>query len=291
MSGQGARVGIVTCMELPEPDPDERPLLEALRASGLDARMVAWDDHSLGPASFDLCVVRSAWNYHEDPAKFGQWMRTAADATRLSNPLPVMRWNLHKRYLKEMESAGIPIVPSRFLDRGAPADLGTLMREEGWDDVVVKPAISAGSANTRRFDADHIDEGDGFLNELVTQRDMMVQPYMKAIEAGGERALVWIDGEATHCVEKSPRFADDEESVSDALDVTDDERVMLDRSLAMLTEWPLYARLDVIRDADGTLRVSEFELLEPSLFLIQHPPAMERLVSAIARLATATAPA
>ena len=278
-------VGIVTCMDLPEPDPDERPLLDALRAKGLDARMLAWDDHSLSPSAFDVCVVRSTWNYHEDPAQFTHWLREADTKTRLFNPLPVLRWNIHKRYLREMESAGLPIVPTRFLDRGAPADLSAVMRGEGWSDVVVTPAISAGSANTRRFTEDQLDEGSCFLNALVTQRDMMVQPYLKTIEEGGERALVWIDGEATHCVEKSPRFADDDESVSGALAIADDEHAMLRRALGIIDNDPLYARLDVIRDDDNALRISEFELLEPSLFLVQHPPAMDRLVTAIARLA------
>ncbi|GAB4517417.1 MAG: hypothetical protein Tsb0013_21680 [Phycisphaerales bacterium] len=282
-----ASVGIVTCMELPEPDPDERPLLEALRARGLDARMLAWDDHSLAPSSFDACVVRSTWNYHEDPAQFTHWLRRADRETRLLNPLKVLLWNIHKRYLAEMERAGIPIIPTRFVDRGAPADLGAIMRHEGWNDVVVKPAVSAGSRNTRRFRSDRVDDGDCFLNALVTQRDMMVQPYMCAIERGGERALVWIDGEATHCVEKSPRFADDDESVSDALEISTDERAMLDDALRLIDGDPLYARLDVIRDEDGALRVSEFELLEPSLFLIQHPPALERFVDAIERMASA----
>lgn len=277
-----ARVGIVTCVELPEADPDETLLLDALKARSLDARMLAWDDDSLKPGAFDLCVVRSAWNYHENPAHFAHWLGRAHEESRLLNPHSVMEWNLHKRYLAELESAGLPIIPSRFVDRGAPADLRAIMAEEGWDDVVIKPAISAGSANTRRFGAERVTEGDGFLKALSAVRDMMVQPYVRAVETGGERALVWIDGEPTHCIEKAPRFDDDEESVSDALPIGDDERAMLERALGLLDETPLYARLDVIRE-DGRLLVSEFELLEPSLFLLQHPPALERLVGAIER--------
>lgn len=278
-------VAIVTCQVLPEPDPDERPLLDALREAGLDARMLAWDDHSLSPGAFDACVVRSPWNYHEDPVQFAHWLERAHTESRLANPLGVMKWNLHKRYLLEMERAGIVVVPTRLVERGAPSDLARIAEDSGWDDVVVKPAISAGSANTQRFTADRFDDGSCFLSALAAQRDMLVQPYLPAIERGGERALVWIDGEATHCVEKQPRFADDEESVSEAKPIADDERTLLDRALALLDEPPMYARLDVIRDDDGGLRVSEFELLEPSLFLIQHPPAMERLVHAIARFA------
>ena len=43
----------------------------------------------------------------------------------------------------------------------------------------------------------------------------------------------------------------------------------------------LYARLDLVAGPDGQLLISEFELLEPSLFLVQHPPALARLVDAL----------
>ena len=41
-------------------------------------------------------------------------------------------------------------------------------------------------------------------------------------------------------------------------------------------------RVDVARDARGQVVVMELELVEPSLFLLQSPPALERFVNAIA---------
>jgi len=41
----------------------------------------------------------------------------------------------------------------------------------------------------------------------------------------------------------------------------------------------------VARGADGRPLLMELELIEPSLFLVQHPPALERLAAAIERLA------
>lgn len=276
------RVAMVTCEVLPEPDVDERPLLDALRAHGLDARMLAWDDDSLGPDAFDLCVVRSTWNYPDNPAAFRSWLEHADRGTRLLNPLRAMTWNLHKRYLLDLEARGLATVPTALVKRGEPADLSAILRERGWDDVVVKPAIGAGSRGVRRFTPDRHDAGACYLGALSAQGDTLVQPYLEAIERGGERAVVWLDGEATHVVEKAPRFDDGEESVSGALGVLEDERATLDTALALLDEAPLYARLDVIRDDAGALMISELELVEPSLFLIQHPPAMERFVRAIA---------
>jgi len=44
---------------------------------------------------------------------------------------------------------------------------------------------------------------------------------------------------------------------------------------------PLYARVDLIDDVDGTPIVLELELIEPSLFFAFHPPAADALVRAI----------
>ena len=80
------RVALVTCAVLPEPDPDEDLLLEALRAAGVEARMLAWDDPRGDPAALDLCVLRSTWNYYRDATAFRAWIDRAAAATRVLNP-------------------------------------------------------------------------------------------------------------------------------------------------------------------------------------------------------------
>ena len=117
----------------------------------------------------------------------------------------------------------------------------------------------------------------------------MVQRFIPAVETAGERAVVWIDGETTHAVRKAPRFTGQDESVSGALPVTDAERERVERALSAVAGGEgamrdlLYARADLVDD-DGTLRISELELIEPSLFLKQSPAALERLVDAIARM-------
>ena len=143
-------VALVTCRELPEPDPDERPLLHALREVGLGAELLAWDDPAGSPSDFDLCVLRSCWDYYKDPEGFLGWIEDAAAVSRLLNEPRIVRWNLHKRYLQDLEAAGVEVVPTAWLERGAAADLPALMGERGWEDVVVKPAVSAASYRTRR---------------------------------------------------------------------------------------------------------------------------------------------
>jgi len=274
-------VALATCNRLPEPDLDEPVLLAALAREGVEARVVAWDGD---PARFDgasLIVVRSTWNYHLVVDEFLAWV--AANATRVQNPAKILRWNAHKGYLRELAGEGFPTVPTAWVARGERVDLGELAAERGWRDVVVKPAVSGGSYATRRFRGPPFDPA--FAAELAARGDVMVQPYMASVDDFGERSIVCIDGELSHAVRKDPRFADGTERVSSgALAVADDERLLAERVLARFDATLLYARIDLIRDASGRPLLGEVELIEPSLFLVQRPPAASRLAAAIARL-------
>jgi glutathione synthase/RimK-type ligase-like ATP-grasp enzyme len=278
-------IGVITCAEMPEPDLDQELLLDALGDRGLDARLMAWDDAAQDPGSCELCVLRSAWNYHLAPEAFGRWIERAAARTRLLNPAPILRWNLHKGYLRELEADGVPVVPTAWAGRGQELDVSALAGEHGWREVVLKPAVSAGSHETRRFHAAD-PEASAFLRHLTTAGDAMVQPFVESVEERGERALVWIDGRFTHAVRKSTRYAGEEEAVSEALPLEPAELELGQRVLArVLHELGgdlLYARIDLMESASGELLLSELELLEPSLFLLQAPAALGRLVEGIA---------
>ena len=96
------RVALATCVHKPEPDPDEAPLALALARAGADPHVVAWDDPAARWDDFDLCVLRSTWNYPQRPDAFLAWVERVAAATRLWNPRDVVAWNLHKGYLRAL---------------------------------------------------------------------------------------------------------------------------------------------------------------------------------------------
>ena len=279
-----SRLALITCLDLPEPDPDQDLLLDTLIQGGIQAELLAWDDPTADPGEYDLCVLRSCWNYYEDPGKFLSWVEHAASVSRLMNSPQVVRWNLHKEYLGRLASAGIAIVPTGWFERGEQVDLVGLMREREWEHVVLKPAVSAASFMTRHFCIDQAAEGQRFLDSILSERDAMVQLFMPSVEHPGERALVWIDGEFTHTITKRPRFLDGEESVSEAGTVSEKDCLAAEKALSLLDDTLLYARVDFMEDDAGSPLVSEFELIEPSLFLLQSPYALERFVSAIERL-------
>ena len=275
-------VALISCVELPEPDPDERLLLHALGRRGLTARVVAWDDPSTDPSEAAVAVIRSSWNYHLRRDDFLAWCEGVAGRTTLLNPPSVVRWSSHKSYLGELESRGFPVVPTRFVFAGADVALEDLV-PAGWEEVVVKPTVSAGSFGTIRVPRERLVDGEEHFRRLVAERDVMVQQYLPSVEGYGERALVWIDGELTHCVRKSPRFSGDDESVSEALSIAEDEERLAQAVVAWLPRGLLYARIDVARDASGRPCIMELELVEPSLFLLQHERALDLFADAIAR--------
>lgn len=280
------RIAWITCHVLPEPDADEALALAALRAAGCEVTTVAWDAPTGGSVQgFDLAVLRSCWNYFEEPAGFRSWVRRADEETRLLNGAGVVGWNVDKGYLEALARRAVPIVPTVWLRRGELTELAALVQARGWGDVVVKPTISAGSFCTRRFRSDDVAAGQGFLDRALVERDMLVQEYVPSVETSGERALVWIDGAFTHTVVKAPRFDDDDESVSGAEAPLADELALGEAALAAACadggfdrDELFYARVDTVEHG-GRRVLSELELLEPSLFLLQSPPALERFVA------------
>src|SRR5262245_57338186 len=218
------RIGLVTCHEIPEPDVDQELLLSALRAAGAETQMIAWDASRVDLGTFDRCILRSTWNYFHNPDEFLAWVDAAAAVTDLHNRPGVVRWNIHKSYLRFFESRGITIVPTGWVPCGERASLAAIMDERNWNEVVIKPAISAGSYLTRRFSRQTLAEGETFMGQVTGLRDAMVQQYMPSVEDGGERSLIWIAGELTHAIVKQPRYADGVERVSEALPITPEER-------------------------------------------------------------------
>jgi glutathione synthase/RimK-type ligase-like ATP-grasp enzyme len=271
-------IGIATCHPLPEPDPEEAPLKAALEARGARVEVVAWDVAAFDWGAVDACVLRSTWDYHRRPDAFLAWIDETAAATRLLNPPDVVRWNAHKEYLLELEAAGVPVVPTALLRRGDATTVRDVADAYGWEDVVVKPAVSAGSHATIRARRDD-PACEAHLRVLLEAEDALVQCYMPSVEGHGERALVAIEGELTHAVRKARRLAHDDEAV-EPVPIEADERALAESLLARFPRL-LYARVDVAPDAHGAPCVMELELIEPSLFVHHSETALHRFADAI----------
>ena len=276
-------VALVTYAGLPDLYSDDRLLLEALRARGVDAGAAIWDDPSFDWSRPRLCVVRSTWDYHERHAEYMTWAEHAASVSQLWNPIGALRWNTHKSYLRDLAERGISVVPTVWLDAGTPAHLQTLLDISSWRRAVLKPAISASAYKTRIVDGDNIDDAQEMANELLPLRDLMLQPYMASVDTPGERSLVFIDGEFTHAIRRPSVLSDTQYAAGKyvAVEPAEDELAFGTEVLRAAGFPTLYARVDVVRDDEGKLCLMELELVEPSLWLAHSPVAVERFAEGI----------
>ena len=295
-------IALVTYRDLPALFPDDQPLAAALAAAGLDVGIVRWDDPRFDWASTRVALLRSPWDYFHRPAEFLAWAERAASATRLVNPLPMVRWNLHKAYLVELAARGVPVVPTAVVPRSARHETGgyaRLLADRGWTDAVVKPAVSADSWETIFVRGSEAERGEAHLARHVPERDMLVQPFLPSVESHGERCLVFLEGRFSHAVRKNAltlggRWTDLPEGApveAEADEVAAAERVLeaafeaIGASGGCGRSDALYARVDLTRDASGEPLLLELELTEPTLFLAAEPAALARLVTALVRLA------
>ena len=276
------RVALVTCREMPRPDADLPVLVEACAARGMDAEVVAWEDGSVRWSGYSCAVVRSTWNYVARFRDFRAWIDRVAAATRLVNPREAMLWNLHKRYLAELAAAGVDVVPTEVVLHGTMPDWSGLFARHG--DLVVKPAVSAGSFATIRVRAGDIEAARAH-REAHLERDLLVQPLLGSVVAHGETNLVHFGGRFSHAIHKGARWDGDLEQSRGLVEPAADELALAQRVLAEVDRrgfGPIaYARVDLARGTDGRPLLMELEIVEPSLFLDRAPARAPMLVDAV----------
>jgi hypothetical protein len=280
-------VALATYLGQPRLDPDDVPLLEALLAEGLSAAPVPWDEPGFDWSKPRVCLLRSTWDYHLRREEFLEWAARISGVSSLWNPLPIVRWNTHKSYLRDLARKGIPVVPTEWVGAAARTDLVQLLSERGWQEAIVKPAISAGAYKTTRARLDSPGPAQALLDELVALGlEAMVQPYLSSVESSGERSVVFIDGQITHAVRKRPILerSGPHWQEADPATLGEEEASLAARVLSATGFSPLYGRVDLARDAGGALALMELELVEPTLFFTHHRPAAERLAHAVAAL-------
>jgi glutathione synthase/RimK-type ligase-like ATP-grasp enzyme len=281
------RVALATCAALPQLDVEDAPLVPALRAAGVEGVPLIWNDPSVRWADYDLVVVRTTWDYPNKIGAFLAWIDRVAAVQTLWNPAPLLRWNTDKEYLGDLAGRGIPIVPTRWFRRGESADLARLLQEEGWNEAVLKPVVSAGARRTRLVGPDSVAEGARFLSEQLSQRAMMVQPYVSEVSSVGELSLLYFNGALSHAVRKIPAAGDfrvQTEHGGRVLSVspTAAESAAGQRVLDGMGSDTLYARVDLLPRADGQMQLLELEVTEPSMFLTWDAEAPARFAAAIA---------
>ena len=269
------------------------PIMAALAARSVEATVECWDDASVDWGRYDLAVTRSTWDYATRRDEFLAWAERVGAATRLEHNAAVLRWNTDKRYLLDLARAGVAVVPSQFF---GPGDT-VVLPDTG--EFVVKPSISAGSRDTCRFTSDEHAAAHDLAAEIAASgRTVMVQPFVGSVDRRGETALLFFNGEFSHAINKGPMLVTgaaptQDLYLSEVITATTPEAAELEAGRAVLgalasissigvdVSPPLYARIDLLADSDGSPLLLELEMCEPSLFLEFDEAAAGRMADAI----------
>lgn len=290
-----ARIGIVTCETiLPYAQSQKSPLfthddillIDELKQRGHEVVPVVWRKQLPQSGEWDLLLQRSPWDYSLHHASYLQWLEKAVSVgIAVHNSYEITRWNSDKHYLRDLEQRGVIIVPTLFVSPEQSVVFSDIMCEQGWEDMVVKPAISAAARDTFRIHRSQAETIQTTWEQIRNHRTFMFQPFVQEVLSEGEWSFTFLGGQYSHALRKRAKAGD--------YRVQDDHggKVFADTPQGCLVEQAhliharldpnlLYARVDGI-DVNGTLWLVELELIEPELFLRIDPQAPSRFADAI----------
>jgi hypothetical protein len=279
-------LGVAASGEFLDLDDSWPPLADALADEGITAQVAAWDDPRVEWGRYDLVTAMYTWGYVTQRAAFLAWAEAVETVTALVNGAATLRWNSDKTYLADLADVGVPVVPTLWVLPG-----------DRWDppaaDYVIKPTVASGGLGAARYRASPRHLADDHVRRFHDAgQSVMVQSYQPGIDTAGETALVFLGGRFSHAVTKSALLAADigetprlwEREVINPGVASAAQRQVADMVMAAVTARfgpAIYARIDLVDDADGHPQVLEAELVEPSLFLATADGSARRFAAAL----------
>jgi glutathione synthase/RimK-type ligase-like ATP-grasp enzyme len=264
---------------------DDELAIPFLKELGWQVETISWSDPTADWNSYDAAIIRTTWDYQKRPERY---LEVLADietsGARLMNPLSVVKWNLDKRYLRELEISGVRIVPTIWKDGGISSKEFSEWQSALGSELIIKPTVSATAHDTFR-----LSDYDRALEPVFYRRSFMVQPFVPAIVDEGEYSLFYFAGEYSHTILKSPVPGDFrvQEEYGGVITAAEPEPRLITTAAAVLSNVPdelLYARIDLVRDARGGFMLMELELIEPALYFRMDADAPARFASAFDRM-------
>ncbi len=268
---------------------EDRLVLEALEKLGLAVKKGAWSDASFNWSQTKIALFRTTWDYAEKFTEFSDWLMEVSIKTKLVNDYETIIWNLDKHYLLDLKDAGVNVVETYFIEPGDQRSLQQIHRELGWENTVLKPAISAAAKDTFKLTPNTIANHEDRFSFLIKDETMMLQPFQDDVMNRGELSLMLIGGEYTHAVLKVAKPGDFRVQDDFGGTVADYKPTQAEIDLAIAAvkaceTTPLYARVDIVNDNNGNPAVSELELVEPEMWFRKNSKASEMLAIEIQKV-------
>jgi len=257
----------------------DKLLIEPMKTLGCIAEEISWRNEKVNWKDYDAVIVRSTWDYQNDSAKFISVLEKINSVSYLENDLDLMKWNMNKSYLFDLEQKGVKIVDTIW-EKSFNSNLTSeYFYKLNTDEIIIKPNISANADNTFRLTREKLNDNLQQLKKIFGSREFMVQPFLNNIIDEGEYSLFFFDGKFSHSVLKKPKEKDfrvQEEHGGDIqpAKASSEMIVIAENIIKKLFTIPLYGRVDLVRTKQNEFALMELELIEPSLYLNkdQHSP-------------------
>lgn len=261
-------IGLLTCNKFPELQSDFHFLKSELESQGLKVRPVVWNQMEVDWSNFKNLLFCSVWDYCNNYPLFHKWLAAREKQCNVINSPEIIRWNLNKSYLQHFEKNSIPVIPTRWIYEQNQLTYLNL----DWQDVVVKPAVGAGSSGMKKFESlRQTDKMKTHINFLLEDSIVMVQPYLESADKYGETALIYFNGELSHTTHRPlgghKGTADERVETATHIEPSNEQIELGKKVLENIPFKPTYIRVDLLKDDSGKDVVLEVEMIEPSLFL------------------------
>jgi glutathione synthase/RimK-type ligase-like ATP-grasp enzyme len=265
---------------------EDQMVTASLKQLGLRVTRTNWDNPQFDWKQTRAVVFRTTWDYFYRFHEFDTWLERVSSETQLINPLPIIRWNMDKHYLLDLQQRQINIPPTVIIEKQDQRPLSEIALSTSWKEFILKPAVSGAARHTYRFTMAELFMHEEIYRQLVSNEAMLLQEFQEHVLTMGEAALMFFDGQYSHAILKKVkpgdfRVQDDfGGSVHDFIPSKDEVRVA-ENAVAACSRRPAYARVDLMWDREGKPCVSELELIEPELWLRTYPPAATAFALAI----------
>ena len=282
------KIAILTCEKLPDLNPEDQKIIPALAKHNIDAQPAIWSDKTINWTDFDYLIFRNTWDYFEKETEFKIWLDQIEKlGIKTLNPIEIIKQNIHKFYLREMEKQGTTILPTIFIDKTDYLNVAQLIPPH-WKKAVIKPAFSAGSYLTEVFEKAESQEISAKYKSIAAEKELLLQEFMPEIQTLGETSFIFFNKKFSHAVNKKPVDGDFrvQSLFGGKYNLVQPSPEMIEKAQKVVDTFKenlLYARVDGIL-IDNELYLMEIECIEPDLYFNLSENSLERFVTSIVEL-------
>ncbi len=284
------QIAIVTCQSLgsytSNAESEDDNLFRFLEAKGLPVSWQVWDDENVDWSRFDFIIIKSPWDYFDKIDAFYTWLNHLETLNcKVLNPVKTMRWNADKLYFKDMQTEGIKVVQTVWLEQGSSFDAHAAFAELKSGKIIVKPRVSGGAKNTFALTLDEALAKTDEINRLLQTEPFLAQPFIEEIKTEGEWSFIFFNGNYSHTVLKTAKPGDFrvQHFFGGTIHTPQPPEHLLATARNIADKFArncLYARVDGVA-LNNQLELMELELIEPFLFLHTSEGSLERYYQAL----------